>query len=92
MKKAAVSVVVIAKNEEKRLAECLKSAAFAAEIVVLDDLSTDRTQFDARAGQNALSPSTKLRCKSPLSPRGVSCTDNRSDRPHDRVSKSQPFI
>jgi glycosyltransferase involved in cell wall biosynthesis len=43
MNKAALSVVVIAKNEEKRLAECLKSAAFAEEIVVLDDMSTDRT-------------------------------------------------
>ena len=39
MDKAPVSVVVIAKNEEKRLADCLKSAAFAQEIIVLDDPS-----------------------------------------------------
>ena len=43
MDKAPLSVVIIAKNEEQRLEDCLKSAAFAAEIVVLDDMSTDRT-------------------------------------------------
>lgn len=41
--KAPVSVVIIAKNEEKRLPDCLASAAWASEIVVLDDMSTDRT-------------------------------------------------
>ena len=46
--KAPVSVVIIAKNEEARLEECLKSAAFAAEIVVVDDMSTDRTVEIAR--------------------------------------------
>lgn len=59
MNKAALTVVVIAKNEEKRLAECLKSAAFAAEIVVLDDMSTDRTieiakSFGAKVFQRAM--------------------------------------
>lgn len=48
MEKASVSVVIIAKNEEKRLEDCLKSAAWAKEIVVLDDMSTDRTQEIAR--------------------------------------------
>ncbi len=43
MDKAPVSVVIIAKNEEKRLEECLKSASWAAEIVVVDDQSTDLT-------------------------------------------------
>lgn len=47
-KKAPVSVVIIAKNEEKRLEDCLKSAAWAEEIVVLDDMSTDRTVEIAR--------------------------------------------
>lgn len=46
--KTPVSVVIIAKNEEKRLEECLKSAAWAEEIVVLDDMSTDRTVEIAR--------------------------------------------
>ncbi len=41
--KAPLSVVIIAKNEENRLEDCLKSASFAAEIVVLDDMSTDNT-------------------------------------------------
>lgn len=48
MNKPAISIVVIAKNEERRLEECLKSAAWAAEIVVLDDQSTDRTVEIAR--------------------------------------------
>lgn len=43
MMKAPVSVVIIAKNEERRLEDCLKSAAWAQEIVVVDDMSTDRT-------------------------------------------------
>lgn len=43
MEKTPLSVVIIAKNEEKRLEECLKSASFASEIVVVDDKSTDRT-------------------------------------------------
>ncbi len=46
--KAPVSVVIIAKNEEKRLEDCLKSALWAGEIVVLDDMSTDRTVEIAR--------------------------------------------
>lgn len=59
MEKAKLSVVVIAKNEEKRLEECLKSAAFAAEIIVLDDMSTDRTveiakSFGAKVFQRAM--------------------------------------
>jgi glycosyltransferase involved in cell wall biosynthesis len=43
MEKVPVSVCIIAKNEEKRLEDCLKSAAWAKEIVILDDMSTDRT-------------------------------------------------
>ncbi len=48
MDKAPVSIVIIAKNEEKRLEDCLKSAAWASEIVILDDMSTDRTVELAR--------------------------------------------
>ncbi|MFA5147123.1 MAG: glycosyltransferase family 2 protein [Candidatus Omnitrophota bacterium] len=43
MKKLPVSVVVITKNEEDNMARCLGSVAWADEIVVLDDESTDRT-------------------------------------------------
>jgi len=43
-----VSVVVIAKNEEKKIRECLKSAEWADEIVVLDDCSSDKTASIAK--------------------------------------------
>lgn len=45
MSKAPVTVTIIAKNEEKRIEDCLKSvASWASEIVIIDDMSTDRTQ------------------------------------------------
>jgi glycosyltransferase involved in cell wall biosynthesis len=43
MDKVPVSVVVITRNEADNIADCLKSAAWADEIVVLDDNSTDDT-------------------------------------------------
>jgi glycosyltransferase involved in cell wall biosynthesis len=42
--KAPVSVVVITKNEEENIADCLSAAAWADEIIVVDDNSTDRTR------------------------------------------------
>ncbi len=45
-----LSVVVITKNEGSRLADCLKSVAWADDIVVVDDNSTDDTREVARAG------------------------------------------
>jgi len=48
MSKVPVSVVVITKNEEDNIEECLKSASWADEIVVLDDYSTDNTVNLAR--------------------------------------------
>lgn len=41
--KAPVSIVVITRNEEENIADCLASASWADEIVVLDDGSTDKT-------------------------------------------------
>lgn len=38
-----LSVIVIAKNEEERIAKCLKSVSFADEIIVVDDGSIDKT-------------------------------------------------
>lgn len=43
MNKVPVSVVVITRNEEDNISECLSAAAWADEIIVVDDNSTDRT-------------------------------------------------
>lgn len=48
MKKIPLSVVVITKNEEERIADCLKSVSWANEVIVLDDYSTDNTVNIAR--------------------------------------------
>ena len=41
---AKVSVVILARNEEKYIGACLESVKdFADEIVVIDDFSTDKT-------------------------------------------------
>ncbi len=44
MDKVPLTVVVITKNEEDNLVDCLDSAAWADEIVVVDDESTDATR------------------------------------------------
>jgi len=41
--KFPLSVVVLTKNEEQRIAACLDSVRWADEIIVVDDESTDRT-------------------------------------------------
>ena len=43
-----ISVVVITRNEEVNIAECLKSARWADELIVVDDRSLDRTVEIAR--------------------------------------------
>ena len=54
--KPPVAVVIIAKNEERNLPACLASVTpWAAEIVVVDDQSTDRTRdIAAAAGARVL--------------------------------------
>ena len=47
-KKIPVSVLILAKNEEKNIGDCLASVQWAAEIVVIDDNSTDKTSEIAR--------------------------------------------
>lgn len=41
--RVAVSVVVLTKNEEANIAQCLDSVRWADEVIVVDDLSTDKT-------------------------------------------------
>lgn len=43
MEKIPLSVVMIAKNEEKGIAESLQSVTWVDEVIVIDDFSTDRT-------------------------------------------------
>ncbi len=43
MQKLPVSVVVLTKNEESCIAECLQSVGWADEVIVVDDESTDTT-------------------------------------------------
>ena len=45
-----ISVMVLTKNEELNLPGCLKSLAFAGQVVVVDSQSTDKTRFVAKAG------------------------------------------
>src|SRR5699024_8225721 len=47
----SLTVVIVAKDEERNIAECVASAAFADEVLVLDSNSTDATAAEAkRAG------------------------------------------
>ena len=48
MEKAPVSAVIITKNEEDNIADCLESVKWADEIIVVDDESSDRTREIAR--------------------------------------------
>jgi len=43
-----LSVIIIAKNESENIADCIKSANFADEVVVLDSGSSDNTNAIAR--------------------------------------------
>ncbi|MDR2099706.1 MAG: glycosyltransferase family 2 protein [Campylobacteraceae bacterium] len=38
-----VSVLILAKNEEHNISDCIKSCDFADEIVIIDDFSSDKT-------------------------------------------------
>jgi glycosyltransferase involved in cell wall biosynthesis len=48
----AFSVIILTRNEEHNIAECLRGLPFTDDIVVLDSLSTDRTQEIARSFAN----------------------------------------
>ena len=54
-----ISVVIMARNEEKNLSECLRTCDFAKEIILVDDESTDKTveiaeSYGARVFKRAL--------------------------------------
>ena len=54
-----LSVLILAKNEEQNIADCVKGVLFAGEVVVIDDFSTDRTaeiaqSLGARVVQHAM--------------------------------------
>ena len=53
--KVPISVVVITKNEEDNIADCLKSVSWADELIVLDDNSTDNTVNIAKQYTNKVS-------------------------------------
>ncbi len=44
----SLSVVIVARNEARNIAECVRSVAFADEVIVLDSNSTDATRTLAR--------------------------------------------
>jgi glycosyltransferase involved in cell wall biosynthesis len=48
--KLPVSVIILTKNEEPNLPGCLASLKWAAQVVVVDSVSTDRTVVVARKG------------------------------------------
>ena len=41
--RARLSVVILTKNEERRIARCLESVRWVDEVIVVDGMSTDRT-------------------------------------------------
>ena len=45
---AAIAVVILTFNEEKHIADCIRSAAFADEVLIVDSGSTDETVAIAR--------------------------------------------
>lgn len=47
--KLPISVVIIAKNEEHNIADCVTSVAWSDDIIVLDDFSADKTGQIAQA-------------------------------------------
>ena len=40
---STVTAIILARNEEQHIVDCIKSIQFADEILVIDDGSTDQT-------------------------------------------------
>ena len=47
--KAKLTIVVLTKNEEDKIARCLESVKWADEIVIVDGYSTDKTLYIAKS-------------------------------------------
>lgn len=62
--KVKISVIIVAKNEEEKLPDCLKSIKWADEIVVIDNDSMDKTvEIAKRFGARVFSASDTLTLK-----------------------------
>jgi glycosyltransferase involved in cell wall biosynthesis len=48
MKRKELSVVIITRNEEKMIGDCLKSVNWADEVIIIDNGSTDKTAMIAK--------------------------------------------
>lgn len=56
---AKITTLILAKNEERNIVDCIKTVQFTDEILVIDDFSTDRTKslaesMGARVIQHAM--------------------------------------
>lgn len=40
----SITAIILAKNEEKNIVDCIEAVTFAEQIIVVDDFSTDRTR------------------------------------------------
>lgn len=49
MEKVKISIVIIARDEQQMIEDCLKSAVWADEIIIIDDASTDKTMEIAKS-------------------------------------------
>ena len=41
---AKISALILAKNEERNIEDCIRTVLFCDEVLVVDDFSTDRTK------------------------------------------------
>ena len=63
---SSVSALILAKNEEQNIEDCIKSVSFADEVVVIDDFSTDKTvgrSADVRYSAGAVPVDFLHRCR-----------------------------